>query len=329
MTIRFLVNFGLLALPIAITLGVLIGLQSQRTATGGPPLFKPDPKPTGPKKKHGITTEQHCQKSYGIHPETKGQEYTLNPNQWGWNEGDDGALCLYVDMNNNETYATKETAPRWSVVWQYPQGPETAPVHAFPNIKVDGDVFPAKLSDIDKIDIDFEWTYAIGNGSAKGAKAATKTDLTDLKDHLLNANVAMDMFMDKDKTKAQNSEDASHEIMVWFAAIGPATQPLGFNVDGSNPLATKTLHGTEFKLYYDINQAKQKVLTWYVEKPAEKFDGDLWPLVEEILAMDNADYPSASDYIGYMSWGTEAYSVNTTVTFDVPNLSINVGKKAA
>jgi hypothetical protein len=39
-------------------------------------LFKPDPKPTGPKKKHGITTEQHCQKSYGIHPETKGQEYT-------------------------------------------------------------------------------------------------------------------------------------------------------------------------------------------------------------------------------------------------------------
>lgn len=148
-------------------------------------------------------------------------------------------------MNNNETYATKTTAPRWSVVWEYPQGPETAPVHAFPNIKVDGDVFPAKLSDIDKIDIDFEWTYAIGNKSAKGSKPATKTDLTDLKDHLLNANVAMDMFMDSDKTKAQDSEDASHEIMVWFAAIGPATQPLGFNVDGSNPIATKTLQGTE------------------------------------------------------------------------------------
>lgn len=55
----------------------------------------------------------------------------------------------------------------------------------------------------------------------------------------------MDMFMDSDQKKAQDSEDASHEIMVWFAAIGPATQPLGFNVDGSNPLATKTLHGTE------------------------------------------------------------------------------------
>ncbi|KAH7253541.1 concanavalin A-like lectin/glucanase domain-containing protein [Fusarium redolens] len=328
MTIRFLVNFGLLALPIAITLGVLIGLNSSREASGGPPLFKPDPKPTAPKKKNGITTEQHCQKSYGVHPETKGQEYTLNPNQWGWDEGDDGGLCLYVDINNNETYATKTTAPRWSVVWEYPQGPETAPVHAYPNIKVDGSVFPAKLNTIDKIEIDFEWTYAVGNGSAKGATPATKTDLTDLKNHLLNANVAMDMFMDSDQKKAQDSEDASHEIMVWFAAIGPATQPLGFNVDGANPLATKTLHGTEFKLYYDTNQAKQKVLTWYVDKPTEKFDGDLWPLIEEILSMDNANYPSSSDYIGYMSWGTEAYSANTTVTFDVPSLSINVEKKA-
>ncbi|EXL91707.1 hypothetical protein FOIG_15226 [Fusarium odoratissimum NRRL 54006] len=245
MTIRFLVNFGLLALPIAITLGVLIGLNSSREASGGPPLFKPDPKPTAPKKKNGITTEQHCQKSYGVHPDTKGQEYTLNPNQWGWNEGDDGGLCLYVDINNNETYATKTTAPRWSVVWEYPQGPETAPVHAFPNIKVDGSVFPAKLNTIDKIEIDFEWTYALGNGSAKGATQATKTDLAAMKKNLLNANVAMDMFMDSDQKKAQDSEDASHEIMVWFAAIGPATQPLGFNVDGSNPLATKTLHGTE------------------------------------------------------------------------------------
>lgn len=82
------------------------------------------------------------------------------------------------------------------------------------------------------------------------------------------------------------------------------------------------------KLYYGTNQAKQKVLTWYVDEPTEKFDGDLYPLVEEILSMDNANYPTSSYYIGYMSWGTEAYSANTTVTFDVPSLSINVEKKA-
>ncbi|KAF4980493.1 hypothetical protein FZEAL_3504 [Fusarium zealandicum] len=306
MTVRFLVNFGLIALPIAITLGILLGLESGRQAAGKPPLFAPD-------KNNKVKIQQYCQKSFGIHPESKGQEYTLNPNQWGWDEGDDGSLCL-------NTYATNTTAPRWSVTWEYPQGPETAPVHAFPNIKVDGDVFPAQLKSIQKIEIDFEWTYGLGE------KAANKTDLTELKDNLLNANVAMDMFLDKDKDKAKGSEEASHEIMVWFAAIGPATQPIGFGDGGSDPIAKKTLHGTEFKLYVGQNQAKQNVLTWYVEKPTQKFSGDLYPLIDEILSMEDKDYPSASDYMGYMSWGTEAYSVNKTVTFDVPSLSIDVIK---
>ncbi|KAM5341762.1 hypothetical protein ACJ41O_014793 [Fusarium nematophilum] len=309
MTVRFLVNFGLLALPIAITIGILLGLESHREAVGKPPLFAPDNK---------VVSKEYCQKSFGIHPLTKGQEYTLNPNQWGWDEGDEGELCLTVWTHNNNTYATNTTAPDWSVTWEYPQATGTLPVHAFPNIKVDGDVFPAKLSSIGKIEIDFDWSYGVGK------KAANKTDLAALKKIDLNANVAMDMFLDKDKDKSLGSENASHEIMVWFAAIGPSTQPLGFNGDGKNPLATKSIHGTEFKLYYDENENKQKVLTWYVDEPVTKFKGDLAPLVEKILDMDNTNYPSASDYMGYMSWGTEAYYANSMVTFDVPSLSIDV-----
>ncbi|KAF5003422.1 hypothetical protein FDECE_10019 [Fusarium decemcellulare] len=328
MTLRFFVNFGLLALPIAITLGILLGLEAHREATGGPPLFKPEPDPTKPKKNNDVLTEQYCQKSFGVHPESDGQEYTLNPNQWGWDEGDKGSLCLYVDVHNNNSYATKTTAPKWSVVWQYPRGPETAPVHAFPNVKVDGDVFPVKLNGIESIEVDFEWTYAVGNKSAKGSKPATKTDLTELADHEFNANVAMDMFLDSDKEKSKGSEDATHEIMVWFAAIGASTQPIGYN-GGASPVATKKVNGTEFKLYVGTNdETKQKVLTWYVDDPVEKFKGDLAPLVNEILSMDDSDYPSPSDYLGYMSWGTEAYSVNTTVTFDVPSLSIDITKSA-
>lgn len=66
MVFRWLVNFGLLALPIAATLGVLLGLQSHRRATGQPLLFVDN----------GIKKERYCQKSFGIHPETLGQEYT-------------------------------------------------------------------------------------------------------------------------------------------------------------------------------------------------------------------------------------------------------------
>lgn len=63
---RWLVNIGLLALPIAVTLGVLFGIQSHRTATGQPPMFVDN----------GISKDRYCQTSYGIHPLSKGQEYT-------------------------------------------------------------------------------------------------------------------------------------------------------------------------------------------------------------------------------------------------------------
>jgi hypothetical protein len=109
---------------------------------------------------------------------------------------------------------------------------------------VESDTFPVKLNTIEKIEIDFAWTYAAGNTSAKGSKHITKSDFDDLVDREVNANVAMDMFLDKDKEKSKVSEDASHEIMVWFAAIGAATQPIGFN-GGASPVATKTLHGVK------------------------------------------------------------------------------------
>lgn len=308
MTLRFLVNFGLLALPIGITLGILFSLQSHNIDIGKPPPFAPSNK---------IDNDRYCQKAFGIHPESKGQEYTLNPNQWGWDEGDEGSLCLNVTTHRNHTYATKTIAPKWSVTWQYPRGPMTDPVHAFPNIKVE-DVLPLKVSAIEKIDMDFEWTY--GKGKTAAPLSKNVSDLWDTAQ--LNANVAMDMFLDLDEAKSKEAEKASHEIMVWFAAIGPSTQPIGFN-DGV--LATKTLDGVEFKLYNGTNTAtKQKVLTWYVETPAEEFNGDVRPLVEEIIAMKDEDFPTSAYYMGYLSWGTEAYDSNTTVTFDVPRFAVDI-----
>ena len=73
---RWLVNFGLLVLPIAVTLGILLGLQKHRDDTGQPPLFTPPPSPTGAPKNNKLTTHEYCQKSFGISPDTKGQEYT-------------------------------------------------------------------------------------------------------------------------------------------------------------------------------------------------------------------------------------------------------------
>jgi Glycosyl hydrolase family 12 len=95
-------------------------------------------------------------------------------------------------------------------------------VHAFPNVKLDSGVFPNLIETVEEMTLDFEWTYAVGNSTS-----LTVTDEKALNASNVNANVALDFFLDKDKEKAQISEDASTEIMVWFAAFGPATQPIG------------------------------------------------------------------------------------------------------
>lgn len=136
---------------------------------------------------------------------------------------------------NNQTYASDTTAPEFSITWQYPPGPETQPVHAFPNVKVDSGVFPSRLQSIEQVMVDLEWSYGIGN------KTTASTSKQDLTDNLVNTNVAFDMFLDSDRGKSEDSTEAGYEIMVWFAAFGPATQPIGFS-DGA--IDTKTVDGT-------------------------------------------------------------------------------------
>lgn len=77
LNMRWLVNAGLLVLPIATTLGILFGLQKHRELNGQDPLFAPGPG-DGPDNEpsNGVKNDQYCQKSYGIQVETEGQEYT-------------------------------------------------------------------------------------------------------------------------------------------------------------------------------------------------------------------------------------------------------------
>jgi len=121
------------------------------------------------------------------------------------------------------------------VTWQYPPGPATQPVHAFPNVQVDGSVLPLKLQTLKNINLETQWTYGVGN------EAAASTDLEKLTANLVNTNVAIDMFLDNDETNSQNSSKAGYEVMVWFADFGSATQPLGLK-DGI--VATKIVNTT-------------------------------------------------------------------------------------
>lgn len=85
------------------------------------------------------------------------------------------------------------------------------------------------------IDFATEWHYGIGDDKP------TDTILAQLNSVDLNSNVAIDMFLDADPTKATSSSDAKYEVMVWFAVFGPATEPIGLR-QGS--LKTESVNGT-------------------------------------------------------------------------------------
>jgi hypothetical protein len=83
MVFRWIVNIGLLAIPIGTTIGVLLGIESHRQATGQGSLFGGDNgnsngngSGSGSGSNNGITKSQYCQKSYGILPPSKGEQYT-------------------------------------------------------------------------------------------------------------------------------------------------------------------------------------------------------------------------------------------------------------
>ncbi|KAJ9209410.1 CAZyme family GH12 [Paecilomyces variotii] len=338
---RWLVNAGLLAIPIGTSIGVLVGLDAHRAATGQPPLFGYDPGNagipgigagggssggsdstggggggfTGVPSNNGVTTTTYCQKSYGIEPPSKGEEFILNPNQWGVTAGETGALCMNVTTFNNETYPTKYTAPEFSVTWQYPVGPETQPVHAFPNAEIGGKTLPVLMSDVQHLMLDLEWTYGVGDS------AAATTDIAQLTDQSVNTNVAIDMFFDSDKAISGNSTEAKCEVMIWFATVGDAAQPIGLN---KGIVSSKTLNGTVFNLYVGENGQKQNVLTWATQTTTESFHGDILPLLTDLISANKANYPTTQDYLGHLSLGSEAFSSSSNVTFHVPTFAIQV-----
>ncbi|KAJ5168862.1 uncharacterized protein N7482_004456 [Penicillium canariense] len=338
MALRLLVNTGLLAIPIGGSIGTLLGIDAHRSATGQAPLFTSGGSNTstggdstgGGSRSSGSATKNsvYCETSWGISPPSDGLLYTLNPNQWGVTDSSSGALCMNFATNGkvrakittfkNETYSTKTTAPEFSVTWQYDPGPETAPVHAYPNIMVD-DVLPVELGNMSQVNIDVHWTYGVGN------TAASSTDISALTAEDLQTNVAIDMFFDTDKAIAQNSTQAKYEVMVWFLEFGASAQPIGLN-DGV--VTTRTLNGVLFKLYTGTKTVTgnptQNVLSWVASEPQETFTGDIYPLITDLYTLTGDVYPSASDYMGIFQFGSEAFSVNNNVTFSVPKLSIDI-----
>jgi hypothetical protein len=308
MGLKSLISYGFLILPAAVTISVLLGLQSYRESRGM----------SAPFVSNKVSTDTYCQLAFGITPTTAGQQYTLNPNQWGVTEDSatNGALCLNVTTFDNGSYPTDTTAPAWSITWQFPQGSDTQPVHAFPNIQIDRtDVFPIEISSVSAINFEAEWAYGVGD------QVPNTTNVAELTAANLNANVAIDMFIDSNPNAATSTIDAKYEVMIWLADFGAATQPIGL-ADGA--VKTQDINGTTFSLYSGTNSLSQAVLTWVASGTVQNINADLGPLLQ---GLTNIGGPATSDYLGYMAFGSETLYSAANVTFSNPSLSMAVVPK--
>lgn len=241
---------------------------------------------------------------------------------------------------NNGSYATPSTAPQFFVTWQYPVGPITQPVHAYPNIQPVGDMMPVLLPSLSQINLDFDWTYGVGN------EPVAATDMAALVADAANANVALDMFFDIDKDASKDTGLAGLEIMVWFATIGTAAQPIGLDagsvdvqvIDGVSlyvsPLSiiywpsysVRHANGCSppSDLFTGKNGRNQTVFTWSASTPAEFFTGDIMPLIDRLTQIPGTDFDTTNLYLGHLGFGTEAFSATNNVTFSVSKLAIDL-----
>lgn len=107
-------------------------------------------------------------------------------------------------------------------------------MHAFSNVMVD-DGLPISLEKLQHMNVDLQWTYGVGNTPAAATNEAELTSAS------VSTNVAIDMFMGNTTDNAKQSSEASHEVMVWFAKIGPRSHVIGqeFGI-----VASKVLNGT-------------------------------------------------------------------------------------
>ncbi|OCT54949.1 hypothetical protein CLCR_02918 [Cladophialophora carrionii] len=310
MGFRSLVSLGFVLIPVAVTISVLLGLQAYRESQG----LNPNPFVSSSNK---IRSKNYCQRAFGITPFTNGQDYTLNPNQWALPEDYDGpgGLCMNVTTYDNGTYPTKTTAAQWSITWQYPRGPPTQPVHAFPNIKVDTDTFPVEISKVTAINFETEWYYGVGDERPEIVDIAALTEVQ------LDANVAVDMFLDSDPDKAIDTTQAKYEVMIWLGQYGASTQQIGLE---EGVVTTQIVNGTTFSLYTGVNGLNQNVLTWVASDAATghtNFFADLGPLLQGLTGIGG---PTVNDYLGYIAFGSEAYDSGSNVTFYNKHLSLDL-----
>jgi len=128
------------------------------------------------------------------------------------------SLKLYSKPNlyNNSFYS----------LWNWNSTPAT--VRAFPNIELVSSTLPIQLSSLYEIEVAAKWSLSLSTPSGKKPTSATGISSA-LSAEGAQADIVIDMFLDKNKTISQESSKQAYEVMIWFGRIGKNALPIGYS----------------------------------------------------------------------------------------------------
>ncbi|KAF1952207.1 endoglucanase A precursor [Byssothecium circinans] len=160
-----------------------------------------------------------------------------------------------------------------------------------------------------------KWSWAGGQGQVKSyANVVTKVSLKALSaistipttwtwsysGSDIVGNVAYDIF-----TSASGSGSSEYEIMIWLAALGGAGP---ISATGS-PIATVTLAGKSWKLYYGLN-GSMKVYSFVASSQINSFNGNLMEFANYVTSKQGMPKSQVLQSVGA---GTEPFSGSNAV----------------
>ncbi|KAK1833592.1 hypothetical protein QBC39DRAFT_389826 [Podospora conica] len=230
---------------------------------------------------------------------TSSENMTFNAN--AWNPDGRGFQCI----------AVQDSPPAFEATWAWTKDPQS--VHSYPHVKLAAPALPVAMANISALHLSARWSMGPGWKPVQ----ASKVDTSGLASMGVTANVAFDMFADRNPALAGYATTAETEIMVWIGRFG-AARPLGFTPDSS---CSKQMLGDVDLLYRGRNQRGTNVFTWVATTNDMGFSADMSPLLQPLW---RSGLISPASYIGVVEFGSEAFHSPENVTFLASGFDIHL-----
>lgn len=171
-------------------------------------------------------------------PPTRPQADLGIVNANAWNPDGRGFQCITVRdwpprrytptpaVSDQPGLQVQDSPPAFEATWAWTKDPQS--VHSYPHVKLAAPALPVAMANISVLHLSARWSMGPGWKPVQ----ASKVDASGLASMGVTANVAFDMFADRNPALAGYATTAETEIMVWIGRFG-AARPLGFTPDSS------------------------------------------------------------------------------------------------